>query len=422
MGEPPVDLPASESGLLETDSLAMVFADLMRFCALDASNVFSILSMKLVSLIFALCSAVLLAHDVNQVKSEMKIADAGWQAQVEIECWALYPEDGAHLPDENDPDHFAGADWMKQLTQAELTKMKQTAETYLRDCFQLTLGGEKLTYEIEFLDFAVPDPVWKLTENGQAVYRMALRGTWAADASGALQLQWSDYSDEPLSLQLHTPEANGVDQIRVMRVLVGTPEVLTQVSAAGKVEQAKKTSLVEWIVHGFQHIIPKGLDHILFILGLFLLQPKIRPLLAQSTAFTIAHSITLGMVVAGWFTVPSSIVEPAIALSIAYVGLENMWVKELKPWRVLLIFALGLLHGMGFASVMKDLDIPAGSIFTPLLGFNIGVECGQLAVLLGAFLVTGAILQRPIFARVRWVGSLLIGLMGLYWTIERIVG
>lgn len=377
--------------------------------------------MKIYCLLIALMTRVLLAHDINQVKGEMKVNDTAWDATIEIECWALYPEKGATLPDENDP-QFAGAAWMKQLTPAELNQMKTTAESYLKDCFQLRLGEKPLDFTVDFLDFTVPNPEWKLTEKGQAVYRIALHGAWPQGVTGPLSLQWSDYSKDPLSLQLHTPDAQRTDQIRVMRVDVGPAVTLTEISAVGKVEQAKKTSLTEWIIHGFQHIIPKGLDHILFILGLFLLQPKVRPLLAQSTAFTIAHSITLGLAVAGWFTLPSSIVEPAIALSIAYVGLENMWVKELKPWRVLLIFGLGLLHGMGFASVMKDLDIPVDSIFTPLLGFNIGVECGQLAVLLGAFILTGAFLKRPVFAKVRWVGSLLIGITGLYWTIERIAG
>lgn len=388
-----------------------------RFKNTVAAVIKKTLSLLVCAMIFAASNGLIQAHEINQVKASMKVTDAGWDATIEIECWALYSEKGAHLPDEKDP-NFAGTAWMKLLSPEELNQMKTTAETYLKDCFQLSLGEQKLSYDINFLDFATADPVWKTTEKGQTVYQIALHGQWPPGASGALTMTWSDYSEDPLSLQLQTTD----DPIRVMRILVEKPVVLTEISSTGKVAKAKKTSLVEWIVHGFQHIIPKGLDHILFILGLFLLQPKIRPLLAQSTAFTIAHSITLGMVVAGWFTVPSSIVEPAIALSIAYVGLENMWVKELKPWRVWLIFSLGLLHGMGFASVMKDLDIPEGSIFTPLLGFNIGVECGQLAVLLGAFIVTGALLKRPIFARIRWVGSLLIGLMGLYWTIERLLG
>jgi hydrogenase/urease accessory protein HupE len=194
------------------------------------------------------------------------------------------------------------------------------------------------------------------------------------------------------------------------------------IDATGKVSETQSTSLWAWIVAGFEHIIPKGVDHILFILGLFLLQPKIRPLLWQTTAFTIAHSITLALAVLGVLSVSSRIVEPAIALSIAYVGIENIWVKELKPWRVSLVFCLGLLHGMGFASVMQELEIPKGSVIKPLLGFNLGVEGGQIAVLSVAFLLTFALLKKPSFRWVRLVGSVLIGIMGLYWTVDRIIG
>lgn len=122
------------------------------------------------------------------------------------------------------------------------------------------------------------------------------------------------------------------------------------------------------------------------------------------------------------FTVPASVVEPMIALSIAYVGIENLWVKELKPWRVGLVFGLGLLHGMGFASVMKELDLPEGQVFKPLVGFNLGVEFGQVTVLATAFALTFWMIRRRQFGAVRKVASCLIGMMGLYWTWDRIWG
>jgi hydrogenase/urease accessory protein HupE len=188
------------------------------------------------------------------------------------------------------------------------------------------------------------------------------------------------------------------------------------------VEETKDSTLAGWIAAGFEHILPKGLDHILFILGLFLLQPKWRALLWQSSAFTIAHSITLALAILGIVTVPSSVVEPLIALSIAYVGLENLWVKELKPWRVALVFGLGLLHGMGFASVMQELDLPEGGILQPLVGFNVGVELGQITVLALAFALTFWWMKKPPFEKFRKIASGLIGIVGVYWTVERIMG
>jgi len=119
-------------------------------------------------------------------------------------------------------------------------------------------------------------------------------------------------------------------------------------------------------------------DHILFVLGIFLLSTAWRPILLQVTTFTIAHSITLGLTMYGIVSLPSSIVEPLIALSITYVAVENLWTTELKPWRLALVFMFGLLHGMGFAGVLRGLGLPRSEFLTALLTFNLGVEGGQL--------------------------------------------
>ncbi len=118
----------------------------------------------------------------------------------------------------------------------------------------------------------------------------------------------------------------------------------------------------QYLSLGYTHILPKGLDHILFVLGLFLLSPRLRPMLLQVTAFTIAHSITLGLSIYGIVSLPSRIVEPLIALSIAYVAIENLVTRELKPWRLALVFMFGLLHGMGFAGVLRELGLPRDAV------------------------------------------------------------
>ena len=187
------------------------------------------------------------------------------------------------------------------------------------------------------------------------------RGELPQDEEGELTLSWKDSDETPLALTIKGQIGSEIDRkVEVIRLESGTEnQPIYTIAEDGEVEvEESSLSIIGWIKAGFLHILPKGLDHILFILGLFLLQPKLKPLLAQTSSFTIAHSITLGMVVLGVFTVPSKIVESMIALSIAYVGIENLWVKELKPWRIFFIFGLGLLHGMGFASVMQELDIP----------------------------------------------------------------
>jgi hypothetical protein len=185
----------------------------------------------------------------------------------------------------------------------------------------------------------------------------------------------------------------------------------------------RTTAQVAWqyVGLGFTHILPKGLDHILFVLGLFLLSTRWRPLLVQVTSFTIAHSITLALSIYGVFSLPPSIVEPLIALSIAYVAVENILTTELHAWRPFVVFGFGLLHGMGFAGVLREIGMPRSEFLTALITFNVGVELGQLTVISAAYLLVGAWFKdRPWYRRrVVIPASALIAATGLYWTIER---
>src|SRR5437762_9800475 len=145
----------------------------------------------------------------------------------------------------------------------------------------------------------------------------------------------------------------------------------------------------QYLALGYTHILPKGSDHILFVLGIFLLSTKLKPVLLQVTAFTIAHTITLGLTIYGVVSLSRSIVEPLIALSIVYVAIENLTTSRLHPWRVALVFAFGLLHGMGFAGVLAELGLPRSEFLPALVSFNVGVEAGQLTVIGIALLVFG---------------------------------
>jgi hypothetical protein len=179
----------------------------------------------------------------------------------------------------------------------------------------------------------------------------------------------------------------------------------------------------QYLVLGYTHILPKGLDHILFVIGLFLLSARVKPVLLQVTAFTVAHSITLGLSIYGVVSLPPSIVEPLIALSIAYVAVENLVTRELHAWRVLVVFLFGLLHGLGFAGVLRELGLPRSEFLTALLSFNVGVEIGQLSVIAAAALVLSPALRRPWYRqRVAIPLSIAIALVGVYWTIARTVG
>jgi hypothetical protein len=177
-----------------------------------------------------------------------------------------------------------------------------------------------------------------------------------------------------------------------------------------------------YLVLGIEHIVPKGLDHILFVLGLFLLSTRWRPLLWQVSLFTLAHTLTLGLAAAGYVSAPAHIIEPLIAFSIAWVAIENLLHDRLNAFRLLVVFAFGLLHGLGFASVLGDLGLPTGQFMISLVGFNLGVELGQLGVILGAFVLVFWARGKPFYRP--WIvrpASVVIAGIGLYWGIERLL-
>jgi hypothetical protein len=176
-----------------------------------------------------------------------------------------------------------------------------------------------------------------------------------------------------------------------------------------------------YIPVGFDHILPKGLDHILFVLGLFFLSTYLRPLVWQISAFTLAHTVTLALGAMGWVNVPGSIVEPLIAASIVYVAVENIFMKGLSPWRPFVIFGFGLLHGLGFASVLGEFGLPEGQFIPALIAFNIGVEFGQLTVIALAFIAVGAMWRKAWYrARIAIPASCVIAAVGAYWCVERV--
>jgi len=158
------------------------------------------------------------------------------------------------------------------------------------------------------------------------------------------------------------------------------------IALAGGDQATGWQTFANYIPVGFDHIVPKGLDHILFVLGLFFLSSKLRPLLLQVSLFTLAHTITLALAALGYVSLPSSLVEPLIAASIVYVAVENIFLSHLSRWRPFVVFGFGLLHGLGFASVLAKFGLPEASFVPALIGFNIGVELGQLAVICVMFL------------------------------------
>jgi hypothetical protein len=181
---------------------------------------------------------------------------------------------------------------------------------------------------------------------------------------------------------------------------------------------------------GIGHILPDGADHILFVLAVFLASVRVKALVWQISAFTVAHTATLGLAAVGFITPSPAVVEPLIAFTIAFVAIENVVFREMAAWRPVVVFGFGLIHGLGFAGFFGELGLPPGQFWSALIGFNVGVEIGQLSVIAIAA-VAGYALRRALRDPAgeagyrNWVvrpGSALIGLTGLWWGIARLSG
>jgi hydrogenase/urease accessory protein HupE len=299
------------------------------------------------------------------------------------------------------------------------------------------MGPEKLTqrirdYESDYLSgihiaFDDRDSINELTDvqvpevgdtEVERLTTLTIRGMVPA---GARQFTWlysADYGASALRV--------GIAGEETMRTAFLADGQTSEAFPIGETLQAKSTRqvVIEYIVLGFTHILPKGLDHILFVLGIYLLSQHWKPLLLQVTAFTVAHTLTLALSLYGVISLSPSVVEPLIALSIVYVAVENIFTPELKPWRVFVVFGFGLLHGMGFAGVLRELGLPRDEYLTALIAFNVGVEFGQLAVIAAAFLATGLWFRHRSWYRQVIVvpASAAIALVGAYWTVQRTFG
>jgi hydrogenase/urease accessory protein HupE len=177
----------------------------------------------------------------------------------------------------------------------------------------------------------------------------------------------------------------------------------------------------KFVPSGVHHILI-GPDHLLFLVGLLLVGGSLRQLVIVVTGFTVAHSVTLSLAALNIVTPPASIIEPAIALSIVYVGVDNLTVREGRDMRVWIALAFGLIHGFGFANVLREMDLPARALGWSLFSFNLGVEIGQLVVVALVASALAALRSRSAAAgrRLVFAGSIVVIAAGAFWFVERV--
>lgn len=278
----------------------------------------------------------------------------------------------SEVADTNETDLAATYDALRALEPEDLAARFTAFWPQMAEGITLTADGAALTPEL--VDVRV-DPVGdvEVVRSSVFVFQAAL----PADAQN-VQMGWAPDFGVLVLRQMDVPAPyDGYLERGALSDVI---------PLAGGGQATALESFVDYIPVGFDHIVPKGLDHILFVLGLFFLAARFRPLLLQVSLFTLAHTITLALAALGYIRLPGSIVEPLIAASIVFVAVENIWAKGISKWRPVVIFVFGLLHGMGFASVLAEFGLPEDTFVASLIGFNVGVEIGQLAVIAVMFL------------------------------------
>ena len=319
---------------------------------------------------------------------------------------------GIDLSQVEDTDEAEGADIydaLRALTPTELTMRLNEAWPDIAPSITALAGETPLTLALVGSDIA---PVGDIDLPRDSV--LILEAPLPDDGS-AVRLGW-DAANGPLIVRQTVTAGDGYNDYLTNGAL---SEPMPRV---GQAQKSALAAFVDYIVIGFEHIIPKGLDHILFVLGLFLFSLHLRPLLYQITAFTLAHTVTLALAILGYVSVPAAIVEPLIAASIVFVAVENILFKKLTPWRTAIVFGFGLLHGLGFASVLGDIGLDPARFVTGLIGFNIGVELGQLTVIALAYLLVGLWFGKKPWYRqyITNPASAAIAVVGAYWFVERV--
>lgn len=347
------------------------------------------------------------AHVVSQLYGELEGAEGSWKVEI------LFDAGFADPVSRNDAEAAQPTrEWLIGLPATEQERLCREAEAFLRESLAFRSAGKPLEWKVSFPDFAATPPAFPSLLNDGAYFHVLIEPV--ASAPGEVTVAMASGKHPDLVVKL----PGGGDSGNYLTVAPGAEAQLVSGSSAASVESRHPVSVA--FTQGVLHVVPQGLDHILFVLGIFFLQRRWRPLLLQSLAFTAAHTLTLGLASAGWVNVPGSIVEPLIALSISALAIENLFVSEARPWRLFLVFAFGLVHGLGFAGVLSTWIRPGDGFFASLLSANLGVEVAQVGILLAAWLLTMGWSGRPVWSHFRRWSCVALALAGLFWFVERV--
>ncbi|MBL4627837.1 MAG: HupE/UreJ family protein [Roseicyclus sp.] len=358
------------------------------------------------ALVFTAVSAH--AHEIRPTIADIEVGEAEMTMSLRTTLEALIAGiDLSAVGDTDDAPEAAEYDRLRAVSPDELEAALRAAWPDIRDGFIIQVDGVRLVAEIVSVEIADVGDVDLPRESTLTV------GVALPEGGAGVQVGLAESFGTFVPRQI----GGGED---AYEGFLDRGELTPELPRAEVLTEGWLQVFLRYIGAGFEHIVPLGIDHVLFVLGLFFFATQVRPLLIQVTAFTAAHTISLALAATDTVSVPASVVEPLIAATIVYVGVENTFGWGNMRGRTILVFAFGLLHGLGFASVLGDYGIAADRFVVALIGFNIGVEFGQLAVIATAFVLVGWFMGREWYRKAIAIpASLIIAAIGAYWVIER---
>ncbi|QPH52396.1 HupE/UreJ family protein [Pontivivens ytuae] len=362
----------------------------------------------LLALVLFLLPAAAMGHELRPAIVTLSLGD-GAQLFVDVNLEAELAGIGGNHDDTDTAPEAAIYDGYRAMPPDQLVQLVRQSGFDLTELAQVEVDGVVASFEVDNITVPRED---NLELPRQSV--VSLSGVLPDGETG--RLIWNGQVE--VIIRIDDAAGEAIHQEFLLSMSASQPFDL-----AGAAPQSLASVVSSYIVIGFEHIIPKGWDHILFVVGLFLLAARAGPLIWQITAFTLAHTVTLALATLDVISLPAAIVEPLIALSITYVCVENVLTNRMTPWRPVVVFLFGLLHGLGFAGVLGEVGLSTQHFVASLIAFNVGVELGQLAVITICFLAVGIWFRNRTWYRQVIVipASVVIGLVGLWWFIERTV-
>ena len=348
-----------------------------------------------VILLWVVGFTTLSGHVVEQIYSEWSWSEEGWQLEVQFDAGYADPET------RDDPSQpVLTRKWLLDQSDEVWGALRRESEAYLKEMIRIEANGRVLDWEAEFPDWVQSPPDFPRLINGIAYFRVVLKG------------------EEPGRMVV------GVGEGTFPKLIVARDEKYLVVAPGESKELQAGGRWGVWLREGYRHVIPLGWDHVLFVFGLFFYRRQFSDLFHQSLAFTVAHSLTLAIATGGWFVLPghwSGLLEVLIALSLVLVGLENLRSNRKLRMRLILVFCLGLLHGLGFAGALASY-VDRDQLVVSVMGLNVGVELAQISLLVMAWILTLKWNEKPSYEKVRKLGSILVALAGVFWACSRILG